>query len=100
MQRSTVPFLTWFFWLKLSRCSFQVRTLGQKAPYLGITVNMEHQNLPEISYKTPETSTASGFDKMPTDALKVKGHISNPKPREDARVRSSRKTALGIPLLL
>lgn len=37
---------------------------------------------------------------MPTDALKVKSHRSNPKPREDAGVKSNRKRAPGIPLLL
>lgn len=53
---------------------------------------MEHQNQPEVSYKTQEIGAGSGFDEMPTDALQAKDHRSNPTPREDAGVRSTRKS--------
>ena len=71
-------------WLKLSRCSLQLRTLGQEAPYLGTAVNLGHQNQSEVSYKTLEIGTASGFKEMPTGALQAEGHRSNLMPSEDA----------------
>lgn len=52
-------------WLKLSRCSFQLRTLSQEAPYLGTAVNLEHQNQPEVSYQTLEIGMASGHMETP-----------------------------------
>ena len=54
------------------------------APYLGTAVNLEHQNQPEVSYKTLEIGMASGRMETPTDALQVEGHGFNRMPSEDA----------------
>lgn len=71
-------------WLKLNRYSFQLRMPSQEAPYLGTAVNLEHQNQPEVSYKTLEIGMASGCMETLTDALQVEGHGFNHMPSEDA----------------
>lgn len=52
---------------------------------------MEHQNQPEVSHKILHVGMAAGFEEMPADVLRMKGHTSNPMLREDAGMRSNRK---------